>query len=240
MPRAPPTSRMVSLMALPGAGLVGGHRGHDGGAGRRHDQAHAGAHDRDGHGDRRVGGVHARGGQVEQADAHQRHPGRDDHAGAEAAGQDRRQRRDGPHGQRERQRAQPGGQRAVAVHQLQVLGQHEQAAEQGEEDHGHRRGGGGEGARRRTPAGRSAGARMRSSHQANAASAASPAAISASVDRRGPAAAGRLDDRVDDARTARPPPAACAEDVQPVTAGLGGLGHGSEHAGQRDARPAGR
>ena len=37
-----------------------------------------GAHDRDGEGERRVGGVHARGGQVEQAEAHQRHAGQDD------------------------------------------------------------------------------------------------------------------------------------------------------------------
>jgi hypothetical protein len=120
-----------------GAGLVGRHGGHDGGAGRCHHQSHAGAHDRDGEGDRRVGGVHARGGQVEQPEAHQRHAGRDDHAGAEAPGQDRRQRRHCADGQGERQRAQPGGQRAVAVYQLQVLGEHEQAAEQGEEDDGH-------------------------------------------------------------------------------------------------------
>ena len=94
-----------------GAGLVGGHGGHDGGAGWCHHQSHAGADDRDGQGDRRVGGVHARGGQVEQAEAHQRHAGRDDHAGAEALGQDRRQRRHGADGQGERQRAHPGGQR---------------------------------------------------------------------------------------------------------------------------------
>ena len=64
----------------------------------------------------------------------------DDHPAAEPPGQDRGDRRDGGHGDREGQRAHPGGQRAVAVHQLEVLGQHEQAAEQGEEDHGYRGG----------------------------------------------------------------------------------------------------
>ena len=65
----------------------------------------------------------------------------------QALGQDRLTSRgtSAPIANAERQRAQPGGQRAVAVYQLQVLGQHEQAAEQGEEDDGHRCGGGGEG-----------------------------------------------------------------------------------------------
>jgi hypothetical protein len=93
-----------------------------------------GPHDRHGEGKRRIGRVHACRGQVQQPEAHERHSGRDDHAHAEALGEDRRY---GAHRGRERQRAQPGGQRAPAVHQLQVLGQHEQAAEQGEEDHGH-------------------------------------------------------------------------------------------------------
>ena len=85
---------------------------------RRHHQFHPCAHDHDGEGDRRIGGVHARGGQVTQAECPSTPCRPGSPADAEALGKDRRLQRNGADGQGERQSPQPGGQRAVAVHQL--------------------------------------------------------------------------------------------------------------------------
>jgi len=75
-------------------------------------------------------------GEVEEAQTHEGHAARDHRPLTEVADQVGRDGGEDPHGDGEGHGAHPGTEGAVAVHELQVLGQHEEAAEQGEEDEG--------------------------------------------------------------------------------------------------------
>ena len=77
-----------------------------------------------------------------RGDDHQ--PGRDDGAGAGPGDESRRRVGDHEQHDRERNAAQPGAERVVAEHELQVLGLEEDRAEQAEVERGHRQAGGGE------------------------------------------------------------------------------------------------
>ncbi len=114
---------------------MGRHRRHDRRARRSHHESHAGSHDRDSESQGGIPGVDSCGGQIEQPQSHEGKSRRDESPVAESLGQGRRKRRERPGREREGERPDAGRERAVAVHELEVLGEDEETAEQGEEGH---------------------------------------------------------------------------------------------------------
>ncbi len=104
---------------------------------RGHGQAHAGAEQHQSHGSGRVSGAGGEEGQYGQARGHGGQAERDGDPGADRLRDSRGQRRGDDDGGGERHGGQPRGHRREVQHQLELLGDHEGPAEQGEHQEGH-------------------------------------------------------------------------------------------------------
>ena len=133
MPRAPPSSRVVSLTAEPTPALDSGHGAHDPAGRRRGDHRHAGRKQHHGDDEHEVRRVDADHGHQRHADADDAEPVGDRLAAADARGDRRAARRDDHEGGGERQRGEPGLERRVPTGELQVEGEEEEEAEHHEE-----------------------------------------------------------------------------------------------------------
>ena len=187
--------------------------------------------------DRPVAGV-GRGGRDPRVErSHQEQPARDDELRAGPDREPRAEHRGDRHAARDRQQAHTGRQRAVALQELEVLGDEEDEAGQGEERDRDGRARGGETRVARTALTSSIGCSVRRSQATNAAAITAVDAKLPSVRALAPAVVRGLDDRVDEQRDHRgrqhePRAVGCA-----ALAGRARSGHSRPRARRRAPRP---